>query len=108
MKDVLNFSESLLNDITADPCNFVGKIVDITSVPDGFSASIDWDLIANHRILEKFNISKNDLLIEAVERKIRFSAKKVNVQVVSLDKSNTGSEKEIIALLKKNRILLLK
>lgn len=108
MKDVLNFSESLLNDIATDPGNFVGKIIDITSIPNSFNTSLNWDLLADYRILEEFDISEQDLLIEVVERKIRSFAKRVDVQVVALDKENTGSEKEVISLLSKNRILLLK
>lgn len=108
MKDVLNFSESLLNDIATDPGNFVGKIIDITSIPNSFNSSLNWDLLADHRILEEFDISEQDLLIEVVEQKIRSFAKRVDVQVVALDKENTGSEKEVISLLSKNRILLLK
>ncbi len=108
MKDVLNLSESLLNDLTTDPRNFVGKIIDITSIPNNFTSSLNWDLLAEYRILEALDISEQDLLIEEVERKIRSFAKKVDVQVVALDKENTGSEKEVISLLSKNRILLLK
>ena len=70
--------------------------------------SLNWDLLADYRILEEFDISEQDLLIEVVERKIRSFAKRVDVQVVALDKENTGSEKEVISLLSKNRILLLK
>lgn len=108
MNNILGLSESLLNEITSDPTKFVSKIIDISTIHNSFVSNLNWDLLEKNKLLEVLGISGDELLKEEVARRIRISANKVNIPIITIDKETTDSEIELISFLSKNRILLLK
>jgi len=99
---LIPFSSDVLEKLEVDPISFCGNIIDLSSVPAEYAASLSL------KLAEQFGLTAQELAVELVEKRIRKAAKQANIQIVGLWKDQTEIESGLLETLKKERIILLK